>query len=97
MKEKSTTKRSTAKKTAPEYKVNLTEAKTPTDVYVAFGVAKLEAGSPISRVEFDAMVQEALTSTFVAMSEDIKTIVCQHCHAHKPNVFKRFWNWVTKK
>lgn len=107
---KKTVKKST-KKIKPDFVVNLLDVEKPEDVYVKFGMAKQDAGYAMSDVEFDAIVNKVveytmqiiaakmqLASEYVKISGDEKLVFDSKgkMTIKKPNVFKRFWNWVKK-
>lgn len=78
------------------------------DVYKAFAVAKFntmrkeqrDAIAAISVDRFFAEMQRtidnALADIDVHYSCD-KGCECKRAETKKPNVFKRFWNWITRK
>ena len=105
----------TVKEFKPAFVVDLTDAKSMTDVYVAFGLAKQSAGLPISDVEFDAITDKIVEISVHELAEMSKEAFDKATRivnitgdeklvfdakggftVKKPNVFKRFWNWVTK-
>jgi hypothetical protein len=81
----------TVKNTKPSYTVDLTKVKTLEDIDVAFGLAKQKAGLAISDEELSAIVFDAIK----AFGPRITIVDCT-CPkaAKKPNIFKRFWNWM---
>jgi len=95
----------TIKPKKSEFTVDLTKCETPNDIYIAFGFAKQEAGLPMSNTEFAAILTETsnirewgtqLAKNFFETLEMIDAKDwCQS--TKKPNIFKRFWNWITRK
>lgn len=104
-------KKSTSKK--PEYFVNLTDVKTPDDVYVEFALAKQKAGKPLTDSDLETIIGYAfyrildrvrkIVSEFpykeVNIEGDEKIILDANGNIRikKPNIFRRFWNWLTRK
>lgn len=92
----------TTKKTNPAFEVDLTLCTTPTEIYAAFGMAKQRAGLPMKNFEFQAIVSQLLdikataAEAFDNICNALNSIECK-CEQKKPNVFKRFWNWITRK
>lgn len=101
----------TTKKIKPDFIVNLTNVEKPEDVYVKFGMAKHNAGYAMSDAEFDAVLGAAISiaikmylanmmlkSEVVNIEGDEKLVFNSkgEMAVKKPNVFKRFWNWVKK-
>lgn len=106
----------TVKEFKPAFVVDLTNAESMTDVYVAFGLAKQEAGLPISDTEFDAIIDKTVEISVRELTKMSKEAFSKATHivnitgdeklvfdadggfkVKKPNVFKRFWNWLTRK
>ena len=104
-------KKSTSKK--PEYFVDLTDVKTPNDVYVEFALAKQKAGKPLTDNELETIIGYAIYRTLntvrkvvselpykeVNIEGDEKIILDAkgNIRVKKPNIFRRFWNWLTRK
>ena len=112
MKKETKTKKTTKKTVSPKFIVDLTKAETATDVYAQFALAKQEAGLPISNEELNAimliagvMAVDALGEVISKASKEIKIengekLVFDskgHFIIKKPNIFRRFWNWITRK
>lgn len=77
----------------PLFTVDLTECETPRDIYVKYADAKVAAGLPITKTEYDAVIAGAEDNASLKV-----TMVVAECEPKKkPNVFKRFWNWLTRK
>lgn len=93
--------------------VNLTNAETPQEIYAEYGYAKQRAGLPITKDEltaimFDAAMTGIAVLAEVASSHPSKTIEIKNGEklvfdengkwkVKKPNIFRRFWNWITRK
>ena len=104
-------KKSTSKK--PEYFVDLTDVKTPNDVYVEFALAKQKAGKPLTDAELNTIVGYKIYKTVSAVKEAISELPYKEVNIEgdeklvldakgnisvkKPNIFRRFWNWITRK
>lgn len=82
--------RTVKKSTTVDYIVDITNAQSAADVYLTIAAAKL------SQNEFDVLADR------VAPQVTFQIVQCP-CHCvdklveKKPNIFKRFWNWVTGK
>jgi len=95
------------KKFKPAYTVDITNCNDERDVIVEFAKAKVSAGLPITKTEYNASVlsiaQKILDGVAVAtkaaalFAETILNSVKNTEAEKKPNVFKRFWNWITRK
>ena len=111
MKTIKTTKK-TKKVAKPAFIVNLTKADSATEVYAQFALAKQEAGLPISSEEFNAVMLVSAMVAIDALGEAIDKVSKQieikndeklvfdakgHFIVKKPNIFRRFWNWITRK
>lgn len=73
--------------------VDLTNVVSPSDVYLAIAATKVDSVLTLTeetvltnRIAYDA------APIFCFCKCD-----CEACKAKKPNVFKRFWNWLTRK
>lgn len=100
------------KKVEPKFIVDLTTVENPMDIYVKFGLAKQNAGLPMTKAEFEAIVDKVadltseiiyckmlLASTPIEINGDDKLVFDSKgkFQVKKPNIFKRFWNWITRK
>lgn len=89
---KTTNKKITTK---PDYIVDVTKCETLDDVKLAFATAKKNAGVPLTDENIQAFIDNAISN--------IKPIVCAAVidveieEKKKPNIFKRFWNWLRGK
>jgi len=100
----------------PKFVVDLTKIKEPSDIYVAFAMAKQSAGLPISDTEMKAVIDKTVELSMNCMfacsrsifNEMAKTVEINgdeklvfdskgQFKVKKPNIFKRFWNWITGK
>lgn len=79
------------KKVNPEFVVNLTNAHNMRDVYLAFAEAKIN--KHLTTLETEVFIFEYTRPVFYVCKE------CPFCKpsVKKPNIFKRFWNWITRK
>lgn len=107
------TVKKTEKVKKPAFIVNLTDAETPTDVLMQFGLAKHNAGMAMtddeliaickkqSEVTVDILTAALLTAphTEYVVENGAKLILDEFGNAKikKPNIFKRFWRWITRK
>ena len=95
------------KKFKPAYVVDITDCNDERDVIVEFAKAKVSAGLPITKTEYSASVlataQKVIDAVAIAtkaatvFAETILNSVKNTEAEKKPNVFKRFWNWITRK
>lgn len=95
---KNTTKKVMKKnvKIVPQLIVNLTDAIEASDVYFAFADAKCD--KYLTRTEYDTLMTRMIDNfEFDVCICGKHCPFCGDCKAKKPNVFKRFWNWITRK
>ena len=96
------------KKFKPSYIVDITKCEDTLDMIVAIAYAKTDANVAITRDELDAVIilnaydlKNFVEATAVKFSEMIintlNKCVEKKEPKKKPNIFKRFWNWMTKK
>ena len=96
------------KKFKPSYIVDITKCEDTLDMIVAIAYAKIDANVAITRDELDAVIvlsaydlKNFVEATVVKFSEMIintlNKCVEKKEPKKKPNIFKRFWNWMTKK
>ena len=112
MKKETKTKKTTKKTVSPKFIVDLTKAESATDVYAQFALAKQEAGLPLSNEEFNAIMLIAGIVAVEDLGEAINNVSKSieikngeklvfdakgHFTVKKPNIFRRFWNWITRK
>lgn len=76
-----------SKVTNPSLVIDLTKATESYDVYKAFADAKIN--KYINNTEFDIIVDD--------ITKDNQFTVVFMPEVKKPNIFKRFWNWITRK
>lgn len=88
--------KNTKKKFKADIKVNLTDATCANDVYMKFADAKVK--KYMDNNETAAMVED------IVDNYGVKIFICEgpcpFCDQEskkKENVFKRFWNWITRK
>lgn len=100
----------------PKFVVDLTKVKEPSDICIAFAMAKQGAGLPISDTEMRAVIDKTVELSMDCMlacsrsvfNEVAKTVEINgdeklvfdskgQFKVKKPNIFKRFWNWITRK
>lgn len=109
---KKTTKKIT-KTVKPAFIVDLTNVETPTELYAAFGLAKQDANLPMTDDELVAIVNIAVGTTLAALQDAFNKLPFQkfditngeklvfdekgNVKVKKPNIFRRFWNWITRK
>lgn len=85
--------------------VDLSNIKNPTDAYKEFAIAKYNMLRNVERDIISAytvdLYYQALTDAFYSELADecVERIKCaeQIKSTKKPNIFKRFWNWITRK
>lgn len=96
------------KKFKPSYIVDITKCEDTLDMIVAIAYAKTDANVAITRDELDAVIilnaydlKDYIETTADKFSEMIintlNKCVENKESKKKPNIFKRFWNWMTKK
>ena len=96
------------KKFKPSYIVDITKCEDTLDMIVAIAYAKVDANVAITRDELDAVIvlsaydlKNFVEATAVKFSEmvinTLNKCVEKKEPKKKPNIFKRFWNWMTKK
>ena len=83
------TKKTKVKSTTVDYIVDLTNAQSAQDAYLAFAVAKLNAY--LTQAELDAFLDEVTPKIYICFDNTPKKA------EKKPNIFKRVWNWITGK
>lgn len=90
----------TTKSKEPVYFVHIDEIEDLNDIDVAFGLAKQEAGLPISDEEFDAITSFIVKEVYASFAPMTVTVVdCSNCgiKVKKQPWYKRFWNWLRRK
>ena len=83
--------RTVKKSTTVDYIVDITNAQSAADVYKTMAAAKL------SQFELNALVEDLTPQIYIVYETCPCNCACQQKAAKKPNIFKRFWNWVTGK
>lgn len=96
------------KKFKPSYIIDITKCEDALDMIVAIAYAKVDANVAITRDELDAVIilnaydlKDYIETTADKFSEMIINTLNKCAEKKelkkKPNIFKRFWNWMTKK
>ena len=97
----------------PQFVVDLTNVENPVQLYAKFGLAKNEAGLPMLKDELNAIMLVSGLVGAEALGEILSEIPCKSFEikngeklvfddkgkfmVKKPNIFRRFWNWITRK
>lgn len=81
------------KKFNPVYTVDITKCNNIRDIIAKFAEAKVKANLPITETEYLASVYSAMD----AVNRLTVVINAALAPKKKTNVFKRFWNWITRK
>ena len=103
----------TKKEKKPAFIVDLTNVETPADIFIQFGLAKQRAGLGMTDAEFTALYERAIEFGIDTAVAGLMTIPHKefsvkdgeklildgfgNVKIKKPNIFKRFWNWITRK
>ena len=96
------------KKFKPSYIIDITKCEDTLDMIVAIVYAKVDANVAITRDELDAMmfltaynlknyIDEVADKYSEMIIDTLNKCVEKKEPKKKPNIFKRFWNWMTKK
>lgn len=96
------------KKFKPSYIIDITKCEDTLDMIVAIVYAKVDANVAITRDELDAMmlltaynlknyIEETADKFSEMIINTLNKCVENKEPKKKPNIFKRFWNWMTKK
>ena len=96
------------KKFKPSYIIDITKCEDTLDMIVAIVYAKVDANVAITRDELDAViilsaydlkdyVNEMADKYSEMIINTLNKCVEKKEPKKKPNIFKRFWNWMTKK
>lgn len=97
------------KKNKYTFIIDLTNCITDNDVYNKFAFAKVENKLPITLIEYSAIIGATIgivmeAKSFVdSMTDTIVNAIVNKIEKDpikketKPNMFKRFWNWMTGK
>lgn len=89
----------------PVITVDITDCTTIEDLVAAMANAKIEAGVSVSRIEVETLIQAAIDEAVEEVLSDLFDdfecpVIIEEQDIEpekKPNVFKRFWNWITRK
>lgn len=97
----------TIKSIKPAFTVDITNCETDIDVIIEIAIAKVDAGIAITREELETIIFNEVELALEEYVEDIENeivvltdvIEMQEAknNTKKPNIFKRFWNWITRK
>ena len=87
-------KKVSKKSTTVDYLVDLTNAQTAEDVYLSFALAKVDGN--FTQNEVNALTDTITPKIYIVYENECKCDCCEK-PVKKPNIFKRFWNWVTGK
>lgn len=109
---KKTTKKTT-KAVKPAFTVDMTEVNTPTELYAAFGLAKQDAKLPITDEELTAIINLTIATVMETLAKEFEKLPYKeyeitkgeklifdekgNVKVKKPNIFRRFWNWIARK
>lgn len=90
---KKTTTKTKSKKVTTDFKVDLTTVNSGSEVYAAIADAKCDKF--LTNIEYLTLISDIVNRFGI----NITFCNCNNCikPTKKPNVFKRFWNWITRK
>lgn len=88
-------KKTTKKTKKPDYIVYMDNMTSLDDIDVEFGMAKQEAGLPMTDGEFAAICHYIADNA--APKFTFVNCICEKKKTKKVGVFKRFWRWITRK
>ena len=107
------TNKKVTKTVKPAFIVDLTNVETPDELYAAFGLAKQDANLPMTDDELVAIVNIAINTTLSVLQDTFKKLPYKEYNitngeklifdengnvkVKKANIFRRFWNWITRK
>jgi hypothetical protein len=97
----------------PEFIVNLVDVEDTNDLYVRFALAKHNANIAMTDTELEAIVEHTMMNTVKALTDIASSLPRKEIEINgdekivfdaygnvkvkKPNIFKRFWNWIRRK
>ena len=103
----------TTKTVKPAFIVDMTEVNTPSELYAAFGLAKQDAKLPMTDEELTAIINITIATVLETIIKEFNKLPCKqfeitngeklvfdekgNVKVKKPNIFRRFWNWITRK
>lgn len=96
----------TAKKNnkKPVFVISINDTDTVEDILATVAYAKAKNGVALDKAEFNTLVKtiaECIFDIFDSVLESTITMLEAECETpvkeKKPNIFKRFWNWLTRK
>lgn len=107
------TNKKITKTVKPAFIVDLTNVETPAELYAAFGLAKQDANLPMTDDELVSIVNIAINTTLTTLKDAFDKLPYTEYNitngeklifdekgnvkVKKPNIFRRFWNWITRK
>lgn len=104
--------KTTSKAKKPAFIADFTNVHSAEDMYAEIALAKQRAGLPMLNIELDSLISVmikialgalssaiATCSTGIEISGDEKLVFDAQGNVSikKPNIFKRFWNWIRRK
>lgn len=96
----------TAKKNnkKPVFVISINDTDTVEDILATVAYAKAKNGVALDKAEFNTLVKtiaECIFDIFDSVLESTIAMLEAECEPpvkeKKPNIFKRFWNWLTRK
>lgn len=88
----------------PVFVISINDTDTVEDILATVAYAKAKNGVALDKAEFNTLVKtiaECIFDIFDSVLESTITMLEAECEApvkeKKPNIFKRFWNWLTRK
>ncbi len=97
-----TAKKNNKKK--PVFVISINDNDTVEDVLATLAYAKAKSGVALDKAEFNMLVKtiaECIFEVFATTFENALVMLEEECNVpvkeKKPNIFKRFWNWLTRK
>lgn len=89
------------KKTTNKLIIDLNHIDNVENIYKAFALAKFktyftESQQELLRQYFISQFFDGLNSYYANCVEDEYSVEAEQENKKKPNIFKRFWNWVTR-
>ena len=73
----------------PEYIIDMTNANTVKELLAEIATSKTNANIPVTNEELEAVYSKGMDEAVV--------VVPIYVQKPKKNIFKRFWNWITRK
>ena len=88
-------KTSKVKSTTVDYIVDMRGVECAQDAYLAFALAKINAH--LTQPELDAFIDAVRPKFYIVYGPQPAINVDEPKTDKKPNIFKRFWGWITGK